>query len=555
MATTAAANRQSRSASAAAASSSPVTLPSSLSPNRVFLSPIPTTAKYSSSTAPQQVEHNNNSIYEARGFSSFATAHNQRKTSTTNAAGSGVIINTTPRQTEDTEEEFLLYYYSRISSTVDEEDDEDDSSTILTEEAKDDDYDRYTAFSMSPPRSLDTALSPTTTTTTTTTKSITSEEKLLPASPPLSPPLSPTMTGNNNNNSNTSSGRPRFPRWIKQISTPNIITTTNAMSHHDNSGNGIWSPPSTREPSMTSKSSSSTLLPKKPHSLMRRMLMPPTTPPLQISHPAVTAHYYGSMHVRKYLHEAMKPNRFDEMLLSGFSAMCPLHSRKNSSNNPASTAADDVFDDSQYLQHAYHRNNNSNDDYSTMTSITDDVTEESCDDEDEEDNEIIISHPCLCNHRQMTIRITLTPAHCRATETEIYGQSRPSHHQQRSPIQQLQQHCSSKKRLMGTSISTPTRAATMATKSRHHPKEPIPTLSLPPLPRHYSSDSGSCFQPQQRTSPPIYAVTSSQPPHIVHQSPVVVSTNNKSTFRCNNSYHQTPIVVLPNGTRRHYLQK
>ncbi|KAI8143732.1 hypothetical protein BJV82DRAFT_609230 [Fennellomyces sp. T-0311] len=362
-------------------------LPSSIAPGRVFLSPIPTT--YSTS--------------------SDMTAVSQ---------GSVMIVS---RKTSSPRDEECCFYYSKISSTMDEEEDED-TDTVLT--GKDD---SCTVFSTTP-SSFDTALSPISENDT-----IVVDAKL-PRSPPLSPPLSPT----------TLSNRPRFPRWIKQISAPNMMTTTTS------------SIPS-REPSFKSS-----LLPPR---LMRRMMMPPNVEQhVSVALPAATALYYGSTHVRKYLHEVMKPNRFDEMLLSGFDSMCPVHSMEF----------------------------NNDDQYSIMTDESDD------------------SASCQCDHRQMTLRITLTPAHCRATETEIYGHNRQSHRG---------------KRTIAASISTPTRSTTTVTKK--YPKDPTPTLSLPPLPRHDNR-------------PPLYVVNPSKP----HIQPQLAT---KSSFYCN---HHPPVLVLPTNTRR-----
>ena len=522
-----------------------VMLPSSLSRGRVFLSPIPTSTTYNfkaihkggGQQQPQQQQQQNNST-------------SSNTVTVSNAGGNNA-------KHYDEVEECCLYYYSRVSLTGDEEDENDfDNDTVVTKTTSAilPDKDDFTVFSTSPPRSLDTVMSPTTitsdsgisstvvtsdSTTATTisgiTTTTTTDEKVLPASPPLSPPLSPI------------SSRPRFPRWIKQISAPSIMATPNpSMSTVSSPTNNVFTI-SPREMVSYSSSllplhkknnnSSSTSLLSKPPSLMRRIMMPPSAtqdtkpPPLEISHPSPSAHYYGSVQIREYLHDVMKTNRFDEMLLSGFPALCPQHGKKplsasSSGNNVDPCGLDD-----------------DNDCGSIMT------------EEDDGDYDESIIHkgtsPCLCNHRQMTIRITLTPGHCRATEAEIYGHSRPSHHQQRK-FQRNATFSGKNHRIMISSISTPTPAATR----RKHAKDPTPTLSLPPLPRH-SSLQQQQQQQQQRTAP-LYVVTSSHSAHCI-QSQQSTSPTKSSVYY--NSYHQQyhhhqqPILILPNGARRHYLQK
>ncbi|KAI7851550.1 hypothetical protein BDC45DRAFT_516023 [Circinella umbellata] len=509
-----------------------VMLPSSLSRGRVFLSPIPTTTTYNFKATHREGQQYQNTA-----------AHNNTVNTDTNNSNHF-----------DEVEECCLYYYSRVSLAGDEEDENDlDTDTVITKttSASFADKDDFTVFSTSPPRSLDTVMSPTTTsdsgicstivtpdsTTATTvnviTKTTATDEKILPVSPPLSPPLSPITN------------RPRFPRWIKQISAPSIMGTLSPSTTIVSSPTNNVFTTSPRE--MTTSSFSllplhnnnkknnniaSTSLLSKPPSLMRRIMMPPLAmqdtkpPPLEISHPSQSAHYHGSIQIREYLHDVMKANRFDEMLLSGFPALCPQHDKKKSLlTTPSYNNVDhcDLDDD--------------NDCESIMT-----------EDDDDFDENIIHKNmsPCLCNHRQMTLRITLTPGHCRATETEIYGHSRPSHHQQRK-FQSNAAFAGRNHRLLTSSISAPTPAATR----RKHAKDPTPTLSLPPLPRH-----NSLRQQRQRTAP-LYVVTSSQPHYT--QSQQSTSPTKSSVYY--NSYHQQfhhhqqPILILPNGARRHYLQK
>ncbi|KAI9254618.1 hypothetical protein BDA99DRAFT_586753 [Phascolomyces articulosus] len=527
-----------------------VMLPSSLSRGRVFLSPIPKTTAYNFKTIHEEGDqkYHQQQQRRERPYTVNTTISNSSSDNNSNSSNNSISKH------HDEVEECCLYYYSTVSSSGGTDEEEQDNDTILTRTTSTTatDKDDYTVFSTSPPRSLDTVLSPVTSDSNMSstvvgssadiTTSTSLDEKILPVSPPLSPPLSPTV----------STCRPRFPRWMKQISAPGSSNIT--MTTSNNSSTIISSPTrntfslSPQEmiaPSFTitnnnnsKKSNSSTSLLPKPPSIMRRIMMPPSSssihdsrPPLEISHPSPGAHYYGSTHIRDYLHNAMKPNRFDEMLLSGFPAMCPQH---------------DKSEEDDYDKLAYH----DNDDY--CSSI---LTEE----EDDYDEHIIQNStvPCLCNHRQMTLRITLTPAHCRATEIEIYGlHSRNSHQQQQQRFYQRGNSNVRGKhsnRLMTTSISTPT----PATIRRKHAKEPIPTLSLPPLPRHSSLHQQ---QPQQQKTAPLYVVTASRSPHQQSiTSPTKPSSPSSPTSSAyyNHPYyhHQQPILVLPNGTRRHYLQK
>ncbi|KAL0088285.1 hypothetical protein J3Q64DRAFT_1724927 [Phycomyces blakesleeanus] len=99
-----------------------------------------------------------------------------------------------------------------------------------------------------------------------------------------------------------------------------------------------------------------------------------------------TALYYGSRQVRKYLRAVITPQSksdFEDMLQHGF--ICSHTYTPNDDECSVRTTTTHYYD------------------------ALDSLSIQPC-------------NRCGPDHRQMTLRITLTPWHCRATETEIYGQ-------------------------------------------------------------------------------------------------------------------------------------
>ncbi|KAI9024953.1 hypothetical protein CLU79DRAFT_745574 [Phycomyces nitens] len=99
-----------------------------------------------------------------------------------------------------------------------------------------------------------------------------------------------------------------------------------------------------------------------------------------------TALYYGSRQVRKYLRAVITPQSksdFEDMLQHGF--ICSHTYTPNDDGCSVRTTTTHYYD------------------------ALDSLSSQPC-------------NRCGPDHRQMTLRITLTPWHCRATETEIYGQ-------------------------------------------------------------------------------------------------------------------------------------
>ncbi|KAI7870827.1 hypothetical protein BDF14DRAFT_1417176 [Spinellus fusiger] len=151
-----------------------------------------------------------------------------------------------------------------------------------------------------------------------------------------------------------------------------------------------------------------------------------------------TALYYGSRKVRRYLGKVMIPHSqksFDDMLQHGFACSHTY-------------AAQDTED---------------NDSVRTTTTDTHDMID-------------IPNKPCTqCgpDQRQMTLRITLTPWHCRATETEIYGQTmdRRGHH---SSSDTLPTH-------LQKSLSTASKVSSswLSHYSAHKYVSPLATQSMP----------------------------------------------------------------------------